>query len=94
MTIDAAAWIAGSSVDADMFERWPGYRVILVAVDHVDTRALAPTAERLLADAHTEVRAGEPGHVDPHTARWHVAYRDFGVKPRVARSSSDALRVC
>jgi DNA/RNA-binding domain of Phe-tRNA-synthetase-like protein len=91
MTIDAAAWVDGSSVDPAVFERWPGYRVILVASDHVDSAMLAPVAEQLLADAHTVARAGEPGHVDAHTAQWHDAYRDFGVKPRVARPSSDAL---
>ena len=91
MTIDAASWIAGSSVDAVVFERWPAYRVVLVAVDHVDTATLALVAEGLLADAQVAARAGEAGHVDPHTARWHDAYREFGVKPRVARPSSDAL---
>ncbi|MEZ5249143.1 MAG: phenylalanine--tRNA ligase beta subunit-related protein [Ilumatobacteraceae bacterium] len=51
----------------------------------------ATAAEQLLADAHRYARAAAPGHVDPHTARWHDAYRDVGLKPRVARPSSDAL---
>ena len=31
------------------------------------------------------------GAADEHTVRWHSAYRDFGIKPRVARPSVDAL---
>lgn len=91
MTISAADWIARSSVDPSVFERWPDYRVILVAGDQVDVAGLAPIAEQLLVDAHTAARSGDAGDLDAHTARWQNAYRDFGVKPRVARSSSDAL---
>jgi len=91
MSIDAAAWVAGSSVDPAVFARWPDYRVLLVAADHVDPAMLAPVAEQLLADAHTAARAVEPGLVGGHTAQWHDAFRDFGIKPRVARPSSDAL---
>ena len=74
-----------------MLERWPDYRVILVAADHVDTAGLADLAERLSAEARDSVRSGEPAEVDAHTVRWHEAYRDFGIKPRVARPSIDAL---
>jgi DNA/RNA-binding domain of Phe-tRNA-synthetase-like protein len=91
MTISAAAWIEGSSVHPAVFERWPDYQVVLVAADHVDTSVLAPIADRLLAEAHAAVRAGASGELDPHTQRWQDAFRDFGVKPRVARPSSDAL---
>lgn len=91
MTITAADWLAHSTVEAGVFQRWPDYRVTLIAVDHIDAVTLTPVAERLLADAHRHARAAEPGHVDIHTARWHDAYREFGIKPRVARPSSDAL---
>ncbi|MGE0140838.1 MAG: B3/4 domain-containing protein [Ilumatobacteraceae bacterium] len=91
MSITAADWIAHSTIDPAIFERWPAYRVILVAVDHADTITLADDAHRLLAGAHLAARSAEPGVVDPHTSRWHDAYRDFGIKPRVARPSTDAL---
>lgn len=91
MTITATDWLTRSSVAPGVFERWPDYRVTVIAVDHIDAGALAAVAEQLLADAHRHARAAEPGHVDPHTARWHDAYRDFGIKPRIARPSSDAL---
>lgn len=91
MSISAHDWITQSTVDPAVFERWPDYRVILVAVDHVDTAGLADLAERLLVEAHDVVRSTEPTEVDAHTVRWHEAYRDFGIKPRVARPSIDAL---
>ena len=91
MTISAVDWLTGSSVEPAVFERWPGYQVTLIAIDHLDTAVLATVAEDLLADAHRQARAAEPGAVDLHTTRWHDAYRDFGIKPRVARPSSDAL---
>lgn len=93
MTIRATDWLTRSSVEPAVFERWPGYQVTLVAVAvaDVDPAMLAAIAEQLLADAHRRARAAEPGNVDPHTACWHDAYRDFGIKPRIARPSSDAL---
>ena len=89
--VGAAEWVARTAVDHAVFERWPEYRVYLVATDHADPTALAATARDLLADAHRSVRSGEAGAVDEHTALWHAAYLAFGVKPRVARPSSDAL---
>lgn len=91
MSITAHDWIAGSTIDDAVLGRWPDYRVILVAADVVDTAALAITAERLHAEAHDAARSMDAGAVDDHTARWHQAYRDFGIKPRVARPSVDAL---
>ena len=91
MTISALEWVTRSSVDPAVFDRWPDYQVIWVAADHVDTTALAPIAERLHADAHAAVRSSGLAETDAHTTRWHEAFRDFGVKPRVARPSSDAL---
>lgn len=91
MSIVAHDWITRSTVHPAVLERWPRYRVILVAADHVDVAALTAVAERLHAEAHEVVRSQVPGEPDEHTARWHQAYRDFGIKPRVARPSVDAL---
>ena len=91
MSITAYDWITRSTIDPRIFERWPDYRLILVAADHVDTAGLASIAERLHDEAHEVARSLDPGEPDAHTARWHEAYRDFGIKPRVARPSVDAL---
>ena len=91
MSVGAQDWIDHSSVDHAIWDRWPAYRVVLVAVDHVDVEPLRPVAAQLLADAHHSVRTSDTGEPDAHTARWHDAFRDVGIKPRIARPSSDAL---
>ncbi len=84
-------WINGSTVDPAIFERWPDYRLVLVAAEDVDPQELAQVAERMHGDACDAVRASPSSEPDAHTLRWHAAYRDFGIKPRVARPSVDAL---
>jgi DNA/RNA-binding domain of Phe-tRNA-synthetase-like protein len=91
MSITAHDWIDGAVVDEAILERWPDYQVTLVAADLVETADLGPVAERLHAEAHGSARSDGSGEPDAHTVRWHAAYRDFGVKPRVARPSVDAL---
>jgi DNA/RNA-binding domain of Phe-tRNA-synthetase-like protein len=91
MTISVYDWINGATVAPGIFERWPDYRLMLVAAEWIDTTALAGVAERLHDEAHQAVRAIGSGEPDAHTVRWQAAYRDFGVKPRVARPSVDAL---
>lgn len=90
MTISAHDWLQQSAVDARISERWPAYRVVLVATDTVDGARLATVVDDLVAQAH-EVARTLGADLDPHVARWQDAYRDFGVKPRAARSSVDAL---
>jgi len=91
MSITAHDWITRSSIDPQVFERWPGYRAVLVAADHVDVTSLAPVAAGLLVEAHTFARSRAGDEPEAHVVRWHDAYRDFGVKPRVGRVSVDAL---
>lgn len=82
---------AASSVDPEIFDRWPGYRVVLLAAETVDTTGLASTADRLIDEAVAYARTLDPTTPDAHVALWQQAYRDFGVKPRVGRVSVDAL---
>jgi len=91
MTISAATWIADSMVTQAVFERWPDYRAILIATDHVDVTDLVAIARDLLKEAHAVARDSAASAAHPHVDVWHQAYRDFGVKPRVARASVDAL---
>lgn len=91
MSITALEWVSYSSVDSAVLDRWPEYRVILVAADRVDVGALAAVAEEMIAEATASARGLDLAAPDDHIARWHQAYRDFGVKPRVARVSVDAL---
>jgi DNA/RNA-binding domain of Phe-tRNA-synthetase-like protein len=89
--ITADGWVDRATVDPAVAARWPDYRVILLATDDVDVDRLAAVTDRLVADAHTAARRLDPAAPDQHIARWHQAYRDFGVKPRAARVSVDAL---
>lgn len=91
MNLRAGDWIEQSSVGSDVMARWPDYSVVLLAADDVDVRALDDRASTLMAEAHAVARAISADQPDPHVARWHAAYLDFGVKPRVARPSVDAL---
>ena len=88
--ISALGWVEGATVAGTIHDRWPDYSVELVAVDHVDPVRLAAAAEQLFDEAHVSARA-DADEVDAQIVRWHDAYRDFGVKPRVARVSVDAL---
>jgi DNA/RNA-binding domain of Phe-tRNA-synthetase-like protein len=72
-------------------DRWPGYQAILLAADDVDVARLAPIADTLFAQAHADARSLDANEPDGHIDRWHQAYRDFGIKPRTARVSVDAL---
>jgi len=91
MSIAAKDWIDNSTVDTAVFERWPNYQAILVASDRLDLERLSEIAEALFAEAHAAARQIEPAETDEHIRQWHQAYRDFGVKPRSARVSVDAL---
>ena len=91
MTIGAADWVAGSSVDDAVVARWPSYAAVLVAVDHTDVASLASEAERLLSLAIADAAGHDPDRPDPHVEMWQQAYREFGVKPRVARPSVESL---
>jgi DNA/RNA-binding domain of Phe-tRNA-synthetase-like protein len=63
--------------------------VWLVAADDVDASRLTATAAELFQLATDSAVAAE--EVDGHVLRWQDAYRSFGVKPRDARPSVDAL---
>lgn len=69
----------------------------LLAEAHREARASQPAespkpaAPGQPAEPSQPGQPSQPGAVDEHTSRWHDAFRDFGVKPRVARPSSDAL---
>lgn len=87
--IAAADWIRRATVADEVHERWPDYAVVLVAIDHIDPARVASAAEELLDEAVATARSSDD--VDTHIARWHDVYREFGVRPRAARVSVDAL---
>lgn len=84
----AHEWVGQATVDREITERWPDYHVHLVAADDVDVDGLSALADRLLQQA---IESAHDVEDDGHVLRWREAYRDVGLKPRVARSSVDAL---
>ena len=69
MSISAADWIAMSSVDPAVLERWPRYRVHLVAAQDVDAVGLAAVADELARQADVAARA-DHDHASAHVLRW------------------------
>lgn len=91
MGVTAREWIGSVEIDPTIHQEWPSYAVVLVAVDGVRPELLAEVADRLVAEADASVVNEDPDLVDPHVGLWRNAFRGFGVAPRVARSSVDAL---
>lgn len=91
MTISAESWVESATIAPEVFERWPSYRAVLVAADRLDLTRMSVAADALIDQAHSVAGGVLEGDVDRHVELWHQAYRDFGVKPRTARVSVDAL---
>lgn len=91
MAVGAREWIESVEISEEISARWPSYTVVLVAAEGVDPGLIADTAHSLVADADASVLVADPEAPDPHVVMWREAFREFGVAPRVARSSVDAL---
>lgn len=82
------------TVEAEVFDLQPDYRVMLIAVDGLNPGESDETSESLLLEA--ESRARETLDVldvtdVPHVAAWREAYRSFGAKPQRTRNSLESL---
>lgn len=88
-----ASYLAGATVDDDVFALRPDYRVALIAVDGIVPGPSDDASERLLAEAEESVAAlgDQPVDETPHAAAWRDAYRSFGAKPQRTRNSLEAL---
>jgi DNA/RNA-binding domain of Phe-tRNA-synthetase-like protein len=85
----SAAWVEGRVREAH-----PDYVAVLVAASGLTPGPTTGPSEAMLREA--EVRAGqwlEGRTIDdlPEVMAWRQAYRGFGVRPREARSSVEAL---
>lgn len=81
-------------IDEAVLSRHPGYTAVVVLATGLDPGASTVHSERLLTDAEvvTVARIGD-GHPHdlPEVAAWRDAFASFGVRPREARSSVEAL---
>ena len=81
-------------VDPEIFEKYPGYAVLVIYASGV---ANGPSNEVSIealraaeASAHEEFGDGKPA-THPHIAAWREAYRSFGSKPSKFLCSVEAL---
>ena len=82
------------TVAPEIFEKYPDYAVELLTVTGIKGGPSDQRSEALLAEAEAETAkllASTPLEELPEVIRWRAAFEAFGVKPRVARSSFEAL---
>ncbi len=84
----------GTTISAEVRERWPGYRVLVVVAEGLNAGAFDTSRDPdPLARAEAFVR--EQGETDwaahPHIAEWMAAYAAFGAKPKRTSPSVLAL---
>jgi DNA/RNA-binding domain of Phe-tRNA-synthetase-like protein len=78
-----------------IFQRFPGMRIVAVAVHDVDNRAARPAIESVWQEAWDEaaplVAAHGNAQSHPHVRAWREAMRSVGVSPKEFPSSIEAL---
>lgn len=86
--------LAGARVSPDVWERFPDYVAVVMTVTNLRPGPTSEHSEALLADAEVAARSAigdGAAHDLVEVAVWRDAYASFGVKPREARSSVEAL---
>lgn len=88
------ALLADAGIDDDVLSEHPEYVAVLITATGLVPGEPTSNSERLLQEAEAFatdlIRVGDPGEV-PQIAAWRAAYQSFGVRPRQARSSVEAL---
>lgn len=85
---------AGAWVDEPVFAAHPGYAAILIVATGLDPGPTTERSDDLLREAERRASRRLEGlepHALPEVMAWREAYQGFGVKPREARSSLEAL---
>lgn len=84
----------GARIDPHVWERFPDYVAVVMTMTNLRPGPSTEHSETLLASAEEGARSaigGGAAHDLPEVAVWREAYASFGVKPREARSSVEAL---
>ena len=90
----ARAFLAAVSVDPEVLELRPDYRVLVMTAEGLEPGPSGPASDELLARAESRARAALDGRAPqdvPEVADWRDAYRAFGAKPQRTRPSVEAL---
>lgn len=86
--------LGSASIDDAVLALRPDYRALLITVTGVRGGPTDEASDAALRRAEESARArlqGAPPETLPEIAAWREAFLGFGVKPRVARSSVEAL---
>lgn len=86
--------LSRAAVDGAVHALRPDYRALLIVVTGVRGGPTDALSDAALARAEASAKsrlADDPPESLPEIAAWREAFRDFGAKPRVARSSVEAL---
>ena len=87
-------FLASASVSEEVWNLHPDYVAMLVVVDGIQGGPSDERSEALLREAETsaaELLAAMPIEEVPEVQAWREKFLSFGVKPRVAKSSFEAL---
>lgn len=82
------------TVEPEVFELRPDYRVMLIAVDGLKAGESDGGSESLLREAESSARQAldlQDVPDVPHVAAWREAYRSFGANPQRTRNSLESL---
>ncbi len=85
----AQAWVQDAVIDAH-----PDYVAVLVLAKGLEPGPTTPDSDAMLGEAQAHARMvldGREPHDLPEVMAWREAYQGFGIKPREARSSVEAL---
>ena len=86
------SFLDGASIDPAVRERWPDYAVFLVTARGIHGAESDTESDAALADAEAFASSLTATIEEiPQVAAWRAAFREFGVKPRSAVSSLEAL---
>lgn len=86
--------LANSFVSEEVWKLHPDYVAVLMVVEGIQGGASDQRSEALLLEAETsaaELLAAMPIEEVPEVQQWREKFLSFGVKPRVAKSSFEAL---
>ena len=90
----ASELLTQAHIDESVRQRFPEYVAIVMFATGLQPGASSPHSEAVLqaAESAALARLGQtPPHELPEVAVWRDAFASFGVKPREARSSVEAL---
>lgn len=94
MSIDTTVAVTAAEISPDIISLHPSYRAVLIGVEGISGGPSNTASEALLARAERHIAQRletQPLEEWTEFAAWRDAFQSFGVKPRVARSSAEAL---